>query len=193
MRGTGRNKSSVGGNGFLLTLSAAVALCLAFALGVVAPAVAAGGGNSDNAKLCQHGGWQNWVRSDGTRFENTGGCVSYAAQGGTLTTPAKITGVTQLACNAGAGTQLLGVTGTGFRPNTQMTFTASSTVVVDNHLNDSPFVFTDATGSFNSGTFPPGTHTFILTISGVIATLHVTATDGVQTASFDTPIPFCTS
>jgi hypothetical protein len=163
------------------------------ALVVAGPAMAASGGNSGNAKLCQHGGWQDWVRSDGTPFENTGDCVSYAAHGGTLTSPAEITGVSQLTCNAGAGTQLLGVTGTGFRPNTQITFTASSSVLIQNHLNDSPFVFTDATGSFNSGTFPPGTQTFILAPNSVLATLHVTATDGVQTASFDTPIPLCTS
>jgi hypothetical protein len=28
---------------------------------------------------------------------------------------------------------------------------------------------------------------------GTSATLHITATDGVQTASFDTPIPLCTT
>jgi hypothetical protein len=191
MRRTGRNRSS-GANRALRALSAAVALCLGVALSVAAPASAAGGGNSSNAKLCQHGGWQNWVRSDGTPFKNTGACVSYAAQGGTLTAPARITAVTQLACNDSAGTQLLGVTGTGFRPNTQITFTASSSALIANFLNDSPFVFTDATGSFNSGTFPPGTSTFIVAFSGVVGTLDVTATDGVQTASFDTPVPFCT-
>jgi hypothetical protein len=45
----------------------------------------AGAGNSDNAKACQQGGWQNLVRQDGTGFTNTGDCVSYAAQGGVLT------------------------------------------------------------------------------------------------------------
>jgi hypothetical protein len=192
MRATGIDGSSLGVSRSLFTLSAAVVLCLAFALGAAVPAVAADGGNSGAAHQCQHGGWQHWVRSDGTPFENTGDCVSYAAHGGTLTAPAQITGVPQIVCNSGTGTQLLGVTGTGFRPNTRITFTASSTqVIVDNHLNDSPFVFTDATGAFFSGT-GAGTHTFIVAPVGVVATLHVTATDGTQTASFDTSLPFCT-
>jgi hypothetical protein len=192
MRGTGIDGSRLGGRRALITLGAAVVLCLAFALGVAVPAVAADGGNSGNAHQCQHGGWQHWVRSDGTPFENTGDCVSYAAHGGTLTAPAKITGVNQIACNAGAGVQALGVTGTGFRPNTRITFTVTSAQVsVENHLNDSPFVFTDATGAFDSGTGP--NHTFIVAPIGVVATLHVTATDGTQTASFDTSLPFCTS
>jgi hypothetical protein len=44
----------------------------------------AGGGNSDAAKMCQKGGWQNYARADGTTFKNTGACVSYAAHGFTL-------------------------------------------------------------------------------------------------------------
>ena len=48
---------------------------------------ASGDGNSENAQVCQQGGWINVVRSDGTSFENQGDCVSYAAQGGRLTTP----------------------------------------------------------------------------------------------------------
>lgn len=41
-------------------------------------------GNSDAAHLCQQGGWQNVMGSDGTLFRNQGDCVSFAAQGGTL-------------------------------------------------------------------------------------------------------------
>ena len=47
-------------------------------------AVAAPGGNSANAKLCQKGGWEDLQRSNGTTFTNQGACVSYAAHGGTL-------------------------------------------------------------------------------------------------------------
>ena len=47
-------------------------------------AQAAGGGNSANAKLCQQGGWQSLVTQTGQGFANAGECVSYAAQGGTL-------------------------------------------------------------------------------------------------------------
>jgi hypothetical protein len=64
------------------------ALVVACAVLVVAPAGPAdNGGNSENAKLCQKGGYQDWVRADQTPFANVGECVSYAAQGGTLTPP----------------------------------------------------------------------------------------------------------
>jgi hypothetical protein len=51
---------------------------------VGAATAVAGGGNSANAQLCQQHGWVNLVRADGTGFNNTGECVSYGAQGGTL-------------------------------------------------------------------------------------------------------------
>ncbi len=64
------------------------ALVVACAVLVVAPAgPAANGGNSENAKRCQKGGYEDWVRADQTPFANVGECVSYAAQGGTLTPP----------------------------------------------------------------------------------------------------------
>jgi hypothetical protein len=52
---------------------------------VAGSAGAAPGGNSANAKRCQHNGYQSWVRADQTPFVNVGDCVSYAAHGGTLT------------------------------------------------------------------------------------------------------------
>ena len=73
----------------LLALAAAAASLVACAVLVLAPAVpAAAGGNSANAKRCQKGGYQDWVRADQTPFADEGECVSYAAQGGTLTEPA---------------------------------------------------------------------------------------------------------
>ena len=88
-------------------------LCAALALTVGVGTATAGGGNSDNAKLCQKGGWQDWTRADLSPFVNTGGCVSYAAQGGTLTAK----GAAQAACEALGGTfgtapDLVGVSGT---------------------------------------------------------------------------------
>jgi hypothetical protein len=44
----------------------------------------AGPGNSAAAHACQQGGYLDFTREDGTAFANTGECVSYAAQGGTL-------------------------------------------------------------------------------------------------------------
>jgi hypothetical protein len=58
--------------------------CAALALSVGVATATAGGGNSDAAKACQKGGYMIWVRADGSSFTNTGDCVSYAVQGGTL-------------------------------------------------------------------------------------------------------------
>jgi hypothetical protein len=65
-------------------LAAWVLALAALALGVGAATAIAGGGNSANAQACQHGGWANLARADGTGFDNTGDCASYGAQGGTL-------------------------------------------------------------------------------------------------------------
>ena len=49
---------------------------------VVVGTASAAGGNSENAKRCQKGGWEDVVRSDQTPFVSQSECVSYAAQGG---------------------------------------------------------------------------------------------------------------
>jgi hypothetical protein len=54
------------------------------AAGVAAKPAGSGPGNSPNAKLCQKGGWQNFVRSNGTSFANEEQCTAYAAGGNTL-------------------------------------------------------------------------------------------------------------
>src|SRR5262245_43055742 len=53
---------------------------------VMVPLAFAGGGNSDNAKKCQQGGWQKLARIENSTsgFNNQDECVSYAAHGGTL-------------------------------------------------------------------------------------------------------------
>ena len=79
-------------------------LLAAVTAALIVPVALAGGGNSDNAKACQQGGWQNLVRQDGSGFNNTGDCVSYAAQGGVLKAkPAPITAVSVPAFNLDAG------------------------------------------------------------------------------------------
>ncbi len=62
-------------------------LSAALTLGAGVGGAAADGGNSANAKSCQHGGWQSWLRTDQTKFANQGACVSYVAQGGVLSQP----------------------------------------------------------------------------------------------------------
>ena len=66
------------------------------------PAVAAKGGNNDNAKLCQKGGWQSLFTATGGTFASQDECVSYGAQGGTiLTAPPNLW---QAACETNGGT-----------------------------------------------------------------------------------------
>ena len=76
-------------------------LCGLCALSVgVATAYADKGRNNDNAKQCQKGGWQTLYTDGGTSFASEQECVSYAAQGGTLTTKTK----SQLDCESFSGT-----------------------------------------------------------------------------------------
>jgi hypothetical protein len=76
-------------------------------LGLASPAGAASGGNSANSHACENDGWRHFIRADGTPFANQGDCVSYAAQGGTLTVPSRVE------CAALGGTFVAGTGGTG--------------------------------------------------------------------------------
>jgi hypothetical protein len=81
-------------------------LALVLALGLlllapVSPVVA--NGNSEAAKACQQGGHLGLTRVGGTPFGNTGDCVSYVAQGGTLTPvpPPVVIKINEVESNAG--------------------------------------------------------------------------------------------
>lgn len=67
----------------LIGMAACGALVLAALLG--APFTVAAGSNADAAHACQQGGYATLQGSDGTRFDNTGDCVAYVAQGGVIT------------------------------------------------------------------------------------------------------------
>ena len=67
-------KKSLAGLALLASLASAVVLA--------GSALAANGGNSANAKLCQS--WQTLMDSSATQFSNEGACVSYGAQGGAI-------------------------------------------------------------------------------------------------------------
>lgn len=91
----------------LFTLFAALALTVGVATATAGNGPGKGkGGNSAAAHACQHGGYKNFTRSDGTSFKNTGACVSYAAHGGTLVAKSQA----QLHCEAFGGTFALGGT-----------------------------------------------------------------------------------
>lgn len=65
----------------VLTLSTiGVALTMTSGVASASPSL----GNSQNAHICQQGGWQNVEGSNGTLFVNDGACVSYGAHGGTI-------------------------------------------------------------------------------------------------------------
>jgi hypothetical protein len=68
-----------------LALLAAVASAFVLAGG----ALAANGGNSANAKLCQD--WQALMDSSATQFSNEGACVSYGAHDGAIYAKAGLT------------------------------------------------------------------------------------------------------
>lgn len=84
-------------------LALAVALT-ALALATGTAAGAEGGGNSANAHLCQHGGWQDLTTSTGESFANTGDCVSYAARGGALIPKLTPMQQFQVVCEESGGT-----------------------------------------------------------------------------------------
>jgi len=81
-----------------MVLAALVAVSIACV--TAAAGLAAEGGNSENAHLCQSGGWQEWVQADRSPFANQGDCVSYGAQGGTLT---PVASAAQLLCESFGG------------------------------------------------------------------------------------------
>jgi hypothetical protein len=82
-----------------------VLACLALALTVaMTPAATAkkhgtGGANPSPSTLCLNDGWQDLVRSDGSRFASQRECTQYAAAGGVLS-PAS---AQQLLCESYAG------------------------------------------------------------------------------------------
>jgi hypothetical protein len=85
-----------------------VRIGVSFLVAALAVALAAGTagarGNSDNAKLCQHGGWEHLQTADGQGFRNPGDCVAYAAHGGTLTSAPSLQEQWQTACEGDGGT-----------------------------------------------------------------------------------------
>lgn len=132
-----------------------VLLPLALLVLSAAANTASGGGNSANAKLCQHGGWQHVQGMDGTRFVNQGDCVSYAAHGGTLVpipSPAiSATVRTDTLCTPTCGPVFfITVTGTGFTPG--------GTVPLDmDFLNGVTLIGFDVTVADATGTIGPYT------------------------------------
>jgi hypothetical protein len=68
----------------------AVVAAIVSTLAVTGGALAAKGGNSTNAKLCQKGNWQELMDSSATSFSSQDECVSYGAEGGAIYALARI-------------------------------------------------------------------------------------------------------
>jgi hypothetical protein len=157
-----------------LVLLATAVVCLS-----QAALASAGGGNSANAKLCQKGGWQTLVRSDGSTFASEEACVSYAAHG-TLFQAASISPYSQF---TGSFFQRVAVRGSGFTPNQTITFSESG-LGPGGVVDSAGTVTSDSSGQFDSGA---DSLTNFWVVVAVCAdgpqTIHITATDGTHIGS----------
>lgn len=70
--------------------AAAFVVTLLSVLAFAGGALAAKGGNSENAKLCHQGGWQALMDSSADGFSSEDGCVSYGAHGGAIYAKARL-------------------------------------------------------------------------------------------------------
>jgi hypothetical protein len=101
------------------TAIASVVLAVAVsALVFAGSAAAAPGGNSANAKLCQHGGWATLMDSTGTPFASQDECVSYAAHRGVIYPLATIT--VELCADQPFDGICVNTTGSGLGPGSAM-------------------------------------------------------------------------
>jgi hypothetical protein len=112
-------RSDSGGCAVGRVKSVLVAGVVAVAVSTVAagPAVAAKGGNSDNAHACQQGGHENRFEAEtGRPFKNAGDCASHGAQGG-ASSSLLITPLPMYPCSTGTcwGT----ISGSGLNVNNQ--------------------------------------------------------------------------
>jgi hypothetical protein len=152
--------------------------CAALALTVGVATATAGGGNSANAKLCQKGGWQTLVRSDGSSFANQDECVSYAAKGGTLSS-ARLVWTTEIFdCSQIFETCWGHLVGSGLAPNAEIEIHFSNP-------NPTSFVtLADASGNVESmgGVFICGAN-----ITGVYATSTLPSGATITSNTVDTP------
>jgi hypothetical protein len=93
-------------------------MALAACMIVAGPAVAAKGGNSDNAHACQQGGHESLFEAEsGNPFKNAGDCVSHGAQGGASSSLQFLT-VPTYPCRRGTGTCWGFVSGSNLAPRT---------------------------------------------------------------------------
>jgi hypothetical protein len=130
----------------------AVCVGMMLALGSTATATAKETRGSSAAKVCQKGGWLKLQRPDGTQFADQSSCVSFGAQGGTLSAiPPRHINVTLVGpfpyCTFSADVE-------HFRANT--TYSGSADWI-DGATIYQQFAFTVTTDDVGSGTATIGT------------------------------------
>jgi hypothetical protein len=104
------------------TAVASVVLAAAVsALVFAGSAMGAPGGNSANAKLCQHGGWATLMDSTATPFASQDECVSYGAHRGAIYALATIT--VELCANQPFDGICVNTAGSGLKPGSAMVTT----------------------------------------------------------------------
>jgi len=134
--------------------------------------VAAQEGNSQNAQLCQKGGWQNLQNSDGIPFSSQGECVASGAQGnGVAPIPTVTISFSFYVGGYCTGYAYL----TGFAPNTSFPY-AWSWANLNNGATGGPYtgsLWTNDQGTASLGSwFPPfllNVSTLTVTVGGVTA------------------------
>ena len=138
-------------------------------------ALGAPGGNSANAKLCQHGGWATLMDSTTTPFASQDECVSYGAHGGVTYALATIT--VELCAVQPFDGICVNTTGSGLEPGSAMVTTL--------YKNDAFLKFssinvpangeaTDSTGSFDA--------------SCIVGNVYSATATGTSADSLSTPV-----
>lgn len=174
------NRSTLPASSLRRVLIALVTFTL-LAVSLSAPVLGAKGGNSAASAACENGGYVNWTTATGAAFKNEGACVKYAAQGGVLQPVVTWTLDAGLYFQGGTVLQAYHVFGTGWTPNTLMSFTVTGA-----HSYDLATVTTDGSGAFESGTDPTNDPNRIhMLCPHAATTIHITADDGTHHAEID--------
>src|SRR5215208_1130152 len=135
-------------------------------------AYAAAGGNTANAHKCEEGGYLDYTKSNGDPFKNEGQCTSYAARGGQLVpVPVLTPDITITYQGFDTGT----ISGTGFTPNSQITYTVTYSPSGLTYTGND--VFTDAMGAFTLG------DDFGFCFNDTNTSIQVTATDSEKVSA----------
>src|SRR5215213_1232127 len=140
---------------------------LGMVVGVLAGPVAAA-----HAGKCEEGGYLDYTDANGNPFKNEGQCTRYAARGGQLVpVPVLTPDITITYQGFDTGT----ISGTGFTPNSQITYTVTYSPSGLTYTGND--VFTDAMGAFTLG------DDFGFCFNDTNTSIQVTATDSEKVSA----------